>query len=282
MDFTAVTEQLYLSIAVAVAFAGWVLSFLGIIIIAANLDGRGTIENRLHWFYNFYFISLLLFVAYAIISRNVRQYRLALVAFLSVAFNILVDSIDVWVRVSQTPSSLAGGAGLRATGCFLIIFPVIFMIGYIGMTTEDSARDRQNSFVASPAYNNSAANAAPAGNFRLPSLSLGNKKQPATDPSANTTTANTTTASSFALPSLGRLGSGLGSPTAASPAAPTQQAKALYAYDANPEDPTEISFIKGEVMTVLETKGKWWKVSKTLPDGSAIEGIAPSNYLQVL
>ena len=47
---------------------------------------------------------------------------------------------------------------------------------------------------------------------------------------------------------------------------------------ASPDDPTEVSFSKGEVFVVLDNKGKWWQVQKD----NGTTGIAPSNYLELL
>jgi len=55
------------------------------------------------------------------------------------------------------------------------------------------------------------------------------------------------------------------------------QARALFDCTASPDDPSELSFKKGEIFDILDSSADWWRVKKR-GDGST--GIVPSNFLQ--
>jgi len=54
------------------------------------------------------------------------------------------------------------------------------------------------------------------------------------------------------------------------------RARALYDYTADSQDPSEVSFKKGDIIDIFDRSGKWW--STRFAGGNL--RIVPSNYLQ--
>jgi hypothetical protein len=63
---------------------------------------------------------------------------------------------------------------------------------------------------------------------------------------------------------------------ATSPRGEFEPVTALHGYQGSPDDPTELSFDKGESLEILDKRGNWWHARKQ--DGTT--GIVPSNYFE--
>ncbi|KAI9104849.1 hypothetical protein DFS34DRAFT_645544 [Phlyctochytrium arcticum] len=254
---------------VGFAALGWFLAFIGLCVLQAEYDSlkpAGKNAFSAAWFHLFFWLAILLCVVFLLLTASIDHYRIAVVALLGVGFVFIVEDLDASLdALSRRPSDrFKGGYGVFASGLFFMSFCYIPWIFFFGSSEGALANNGNDSFAFSiPRLNTrfgGARNGAPNGSGIAPAL-------PPQEASMY--------ASSEPSRTLGNDPEMAKQPPVA---APVLKATALFPYDANQEDPTEVSFAKGDVLEVLSNQGKWWQVRT--PSGAV--GIAPSNYLQVV
>ncbi|KAI9505222.1 Transmembrane osmosensor [Coemansia spiralis] len=208
------------------------------------------------WFMIVYLFVLALALVLAIITNTLNQYRLALLTMLGVGLSATIGHIGYYINaVSGTLQAMSAGLiFVEITMFFWVLVlgsgPGTYLASLCGMSSEGKSAagiSMANVSTARPNYRatvHSTAGAGAGGSIITDyyaselSQSVISSKQP-------------------------------------DPASDMYKARALYAYESNPDDPNEVSIVKDEIMQVIDDSGKWWQVKKD--DGTV--GIAPSNYL---
>ncbi|KAJ1656273.1 Transmembrane osmosensor [Dispira simplex] len=232
-------QPVYLGI-FTMALGGWVTAFVG-----ALLES-GTVSYRT-WLFIAMAFAVIAATALAIMSRALNYYRVALISFYSVMFACLVFSIDEHIYRQETGRQVCGA------GFIFVAFSLAVLIIVFGSS--------DGSYVATQVQHWGGDVGM---HHHLPDHSMVAKTL-ATSGSHTMSVANSQV---IRIPSMPLI-----------PATTyAYKARAKYMYEANPDDPNELSFEKDEILEIFEIKGKWWQARKQ--DDSV--GIVPSNYLEII
>ncbi|KAJ4398173.1 Transmembrane osmosensor [Didymella pomorum] len=286
---------------ISIGILAWVIAFVASIISAI----RGGFPNFAWWTLVFMFFCIV-GVTVTVASDAERTYHVAIVGFLAAGLVFTTSSVNSLVYSPVAPFEAA------AAGYILLSMIAIVWIFYYG--SQPAARHRtfvdsyalhketpgsRSSRPISNGYTNRPQTtisqqpqmytSAQLNGFETSSPVSGYPGGPAGAQGRNSQPqfgGNLSAPGFNGTPQQEPAGeSGFGGMNGAGPAAGNGEgieypyrAKAIYSYEANPDDANEISFQKHDILEVSDVSGRWWQAKK--PNGET--GIAPSNYLILL
>ncbi|QKX63530.1 uncharacterized protein TRUGW13939_10701 [Talaromyces rugulosus] len=273
---------------ISISILAWIISFVASIIANIQVD-----FPNLVWWATAYMLLCIIGVIVVIGSDTSLVYGVAITGYLS--SGLVLTSLAVNSLVSEPQASKQAASA----GYILLSMVNIIWIFYFGSTPQATHRRTidsfalnkegtpyQNSRPASHAFGarpDTTASQAPQmytsaqlSGFETSSPMSGYPGGPPGSDKRNTNATAFGVGPNPVNPNNG------GNPEVSNEVSqPTEypyKAKAIYSYDANPDDANEISFAKGEELEVSDVSGRWWQAKRATGE----TGIAPSNYLILL
>ncbi|KAI9814530.1 MAG: Transmembrane osmosensor [Thelocarpon impressellum] len=293
---------------ISIAILAWLIAFVACVIAAINSknDRLNPFPNYV-WWTNVYMFICIVGIVTAVVTASVQTYHVAIVGFMAAGIVLTSSAVNSLVYSSDPRREAA------AAGHILLAMISIVWIFYFGSTPEAGSRAYVDSFALHKDNRQSRGGRPMADGYGAngPDTSLSSHQAPQMYTSAQLNGFETSSpVSGYPGGPAGqetrtspqqRFGAGAGAASTSPSQGPSQQAplaaraggepsevippteypyraKAIYSYEANPEDANEISFSKHEILEVSDVSGRWWQAKKETGE----TGIAPSNYLILL
>ncbi|KAF2107763.1 high osmolarity signaling protein sho1 [Lophiotrema nucula] len=274
---------------ISISVLAWIIAFISSIISAI----RGGFPNFAWWTLVF-MLFCIVGVTVTVASDSERTYHVAIVGFLAAGLVFTTSSVNSLV---YSPIAAFEAA---AAGFILLSMIAIVWIFYYGSQPQASHRAFVDSYALHKEHPGSRSSRQMSNGYGArPETQVANTQPPQMYTSAQLNGFETSSpvsgypggpvgadARNSSQPRFGGLGaSQTQTPTNGIEEGQQEQsmeypyrAKAIYSYEANPDDANEISFQKHDILEVSDVSGRWWQAKK--PNGET--GIAPSNYLILL
>ncbi|KAH8879364.1 high osmolarity signaling protein [Thozetella sp. PMI_491] len=267
---------------ISISALAWIISFFASIF--AQIQTKSGFPTYTWWTVVFYFF--LIAGIFVVVAADATQtYHVALVAYLACGLVLTTSSVNALVYSNN------GAKEAAAAGFILLSMVTIFWIFYFGSAPSATPRAYIDSFAL--AKESSMNRQTMTGGYGIGRPETSTSVQP---PQMYTSAQlngfeNPSPVGGMAAANRNSAAPGFNSTSAPKPAVPATaeteivppteypyRAKAIYSYEANPDDANEISFSKHEILEVSDVSGRWWQARKE----NGETGIAPSNYLILL
>lgn len=282
---------------ISIAMLAWLVAFIGSVI--SSIEKLNPLFPNYSWFAIAYMLACILGVFVVIASDSTQNYHIAIVGFLSCGLVLTSSTVNSLIYSSN------GANEAVAAGHILLSMVNIVWIFYFGSTPSAVPRAYLDSFAMNKDNQPSPAIRAAGNGYgtgrtdtlvssNVPpqmytSAQLGGFESsspvapfPNNAPGLDRMSSQPRVGSGMApnpnLNTTGQTNNDAASTEVVAPIEYPYRAKAIYSYEANPDDANEISFSKHEILEVSDVSGRWWQAKKENGD----TGIAPSNYLILL
>ncbi|EXJ79655.1 SHO1 osmosensor [Capronia epimyces CBS 606.96] len=279
IDFGLIVGDPFALATISIGLLAWLIAFISSIV--ANIQDP---FPKYAWWTVAYMLCCILGILFVFATNSSNTYAIAIVGYLAAGLVMTTSAVNSLVYQPQ------GAMEAAAAGHILLSMVAIIWIFYFGSAPAAAHREFIDQFALhkdrgafrGPAQNmtnaydrpQTTASAQPPQMYTSAQLNGFETSSPISGYPGGPTGA-------AARPSTQPPSNTSASPEAQAAAQPTEypyRAKAIYSYEANPDDANEISFSKHEILEVSDVSGRWWQAKKE----SGETGIAPSNYLILL
>ncbi|CAO3589858.1 unnamed protein product [Absidia cylindrospora] len=254
LNITHVTRNPITFSSAILVVIGWLMLFIG----SCASGFKGVV-----WWIIIYELILIIGIQYVLMKATFPDYRLLILTSLAISITLLTQVIDTHLHVGLSSAKASAGGGI------LVVTMQFFWIIVFGSAPE--------SWLHAVVY----GLPSPSGvKFYDKEGSMPLASSTTYSLSQHDSIHSSIAASSHAIPYTDQQPQHqqqyqvYTSPPQIMPTDPGNNAIALHPYTANPDDPNELSFYKGEVLEILDRRGNWWQARKQ----DQTIGIVPSNY----
>ncbi|KAK2761132.1 Transmembrane osmosensor [Arachnomyces sp. PD_36] len=290
-DFGNIIGDPFALSTISISILAWLIAFIASIIAEIqSIDDPDRDFPPYSWLATSFMLCLIIGITFVVGSNTSHTYGVALVGYLGAGF------VFTSLAVNTLIYSPFGAEEASAAGFLLLSIIQLLWIFYFGSTPQSTPRGFIDSFALHKEQPGSFRNSRPISNGygARPETTVSNQP-PQMYTSAQLNGFETSSPVSgypaskdnrnSSQPQFGNQntqmntqGGGDQSGDVGQPTEYPYRAKAIYSYEANPDDANEISFTKHEILEVSDVSGRWWQAKKSTGD----TGIAPSNYLILL